>query len=87
MHPVQNTFTAIEMNPTDKAETNTAPKTAPHKVTTRRGENAAPRNVAKTISNKRVSSEPGEDPDPRASTNEDAIQPAKADNMNDATTK
>ena len=57
---------------------------APQSVTTRRGENAAPRKVASTISIKRFSSIPGELPEPRASTNAAAKPPATPAMTNDS---
>ena len=65
MPPIQKMSTCIKARPLESALTSTAPRMAPQTVTTRRGEKAAPRKVASTISTSSVSSEPGELPEPR----------------------
>ena len=76
--PVQKMFTPTVLKPTEIAVTSTAPITAPHIVTTRRGESAAPRKVASTISIIRFSSLPGVLPEPRASRKNEAAKPDSA---------
>jgi hypothetical protein len=66
------------LKPTDSIVTKTAPRAAPQIVTLRLGEKAAPRKVANTISKRRLSSVPGDDPEPRANTNIEARKPVHA---------
>lgn len=64
----QKMFTCSSAKPVDKAVTRTTPSSAPQTVTVLRREKAAPIKVASTISSSSGSSEPGELPEPRASS-------------------